>query len=66
MRNCKILIGLCKRVFVNRSVILLDQGKKIKLVPASFSCFLDYLWTANNRVTILTVIMSPYYNETNN
>ena len=42
-RNCRVLIGLCKEVFMNHSIIFLDRDTKGKLVPASFSYFLELL-----------------------
>ena len=38
-RNCRILIGLCKEVFMNHPIMFLDRDNKRKLVPASFSYF---------------------------
>ena len=38
--NCRILIGLCKWVFINHPIIFLDRDNKTKLVPASFSYLL--------------------------
>ena len=42
-RNCRILIGLCKEVFMNHPIMFLDRDNKGKLVPASFSYFLELL-----------------------
>ena len=42
-RNCKILIGLCKLVFMNHPVMFLDGDNETKLVPASLSYFLELL-----------------------
>ena len=39
-RNCRILIGLCKEVFMNHPIMFLDRDNKGKLVPPSFSYFL--------------------------
>ena len=30
-RNCSILIGLCKQVFMNHPIMFLDRDNKIKL-----------------------------------
>ena len=38
---CRILIGLCKQVFMNHPIMFLDRDNKTKLVPASFSYFLE-------------------------
>ena len=46
-RNCRILIGLCKEVLMNHPIMLLDRDNKGKLVPASFSYFLELLWEKN-------------------
>ena len=43
-RNCIILIGLCKWAFVNHLIIFLERHKKTKLMPTSFSYFLELLW----------------------
>ena len=45
--NCRILISSCKYVFMNHPIVLLDQDNKIKLVPASFSSFLEILYEKN-------------------
>ena len=37
-RNCRILIGLYKYVYI---IMFFDRDNKTKLVPASFSYFLD-------------------------
>ena len=42
-RNCRILIGLCKEVFMNHPIMFLDEDNKGKLVPAFFSYFLELL-----------------------
>ena len=42
-KNCRILIGLCKEVFMNHPIMFLDGDNKTKLVPASFSYFLELL-----------------------
>ena len=42
-RNYRILIGLCKEVFMNYPIMFLDPDNKGKLVPASFSYFLELL-----------------------
>ena len=42
-RNCGILIGLCKEVFMNHPIMFLDGDNKAKLVPASFSYFSELL-----------------------
>ena len=36
-KNCRILVGLRKRVFMNHPIMLLDRDNKTKLVSASFS-----------------------------
>ena len=41
--NCRILIGLWKEVFMNHPIMFLDRDNKGKLVPASFSYFLEHL-----------------------
>ena len=46
-RNCRILIGLCKEVFMNHPIMFLERDNKGKLVPASFSYFLELLWEKN-------------------
>ena len=46
-RNCRILIGLCKEVFVNHPIMFLDRDNKMKLVPASFSYILELLLEKN-------------------
>ena len=38
------LSGLCNWVFMNCPNIFIDQDNKVKSVPASSSCFLDFLW----------------------
>ena len=43
-RNCRILFGLCKLVFMNYPIMFLDWDNKTKLLSASLSCFLDLLW----------------------
>ena len=40
-RNCRILIGLCKQVFMNQPLMLLYPDNKTKLVPASLSSFYE-------------------------
>ena len=42
-RNFRILIGLCKQVFMNHPIVFLDRDNKRKLVPAS----LELLWEKN-------------------
>ena len=42
-RKCRILIGLCKEVFMNHTIMFLDRSNKGKLVPASLSYFLERL-----------------------
>ena len=42
-RSSRILIGLCKEVFMNHPIMFLDQDNKGKLVSASFSYFLELL-----------------------
>ena len=44
VRNCIFLIGLSKHVFMNRAIILFYLKNKTKLVPVSFSCFLNLLY----------------------
>ena len=46
-RDCRILIDLCKWVFMNYPVMFLDQDNKTKIVSASFSCFLELVWEKN-------------------
>ena len=46
-RNYRMLIGLWKEVFMNHPIKFLDGDKKTKLVPASFSDFLELLWEKN-------------------
>ena len=46
-RNCRILIGLCKEVFLNHPIMFLDRDNKMKLVPASFSYILELLLEKN-------------------
>ena len=46
-RSCRILIGLCKSVFMNHSFMFLDRGNKAKLKSISFSYFLELLWKEN-------------------
>ena len=41
-RNCRILIGLCKYIFMNQPILFLFLENKRTLVPASFSCFLEF------------------------
>ena len=41
---CKILVGLCKDVFMNPQNIFLDQENRTKLVSAFFPCFLEFLY----------------------
>ena len=41
-RNCRILIGLCKYVFMNHPVMFLDRDNKTKLVSASFFTFQNF------------------------
>ena len=36
-RNCRILICLCKEVFMKHPIMFLDRDNKGKLVPAYFS-----------------------------
>ena len=42
-RSCRILICLCKQVLMNHPIMFLDRDNKTKLVPASFSYFLELL-----------------------
>ena len=42
--NQWIVIGPCKCVFTNLLMIFLNWDNKMKLVPGSFSCFLDFSW----------------------
>ena len=42
--SCRILIGLCKQVFINIPIIFLDRDNKVKFVPAAYACFLEFLW----------------------
>ena len=42
-RICKDLIGLREEVFMNHPIMFLDRDNKEKLVPASFSYFLELL-----------------------
>ena len=44
VRNCRFLIGLCKQVFMKHLMIFPDRDNNTKLVPASFSYFLDFSW----------------------
>ena len=46
-KNCGILIGLCKEVLINPPIMLLGRSNKGKLVPASFSYFLELLRDKN-------------------
>ena len=41
-KNCRILIDLCKEVFMNHPIMFIHQDNKGKLVPASFY-FLEFL-----------------------
>ena len=66
-RNCRIFIGFCKKAFFNDPIIFLDRDKKKKLMPASFSYFLELL--CEKKVTlssmiVITVIISLHYKET--
>ena len=40
-KNCRILISLCKQVFTNHPIMFLNRDNKTKLVPTSFSYFLE-------------------------
>ena len=46
-RNFRILIGLFKYVFTNHPIMFLNRDNKTKLVPGSFSYFLEILWEKN-------------------
>ena len=54
MRNWRILTSLCKCIFINSPVIFLDWDNKVKLVPASFSCFINFSWKSKQTI-LLTV-----------
>ena len=69
-KNCRILIGLCELVFMNHSIMLFDGDNKTKLVPASFSYFLELLQEkililSLKSVIVTTVMISLHYKETN-
>ena len=38
-RNCRILIGLSKQVFMNHGIMFLNKGNKKKLLPDFFFFF---------------------------
>ena len=67
VRNCRILIGLCKWVFLNCPTIFLVWHNKGKEVAASsFSWFLYFLLKKQGflqGVTVLSVIISLYINK---
>ena len=42
VRKCRMLIGLWKEDFCKFPTIFLDWNNKMKLAPASFSCFSDF------------------------
>ena len=42
-RNCRTLIGLCKKDFMNYPIMFLDRDNKPKLVPASFLLYLTFM-----------------------
>ena len=46
-RNCGFLICLFKNVFMNHPIMFLERDNKGKLVPASFSYFLELLREKN-------------------
>ena len=54
---------------MNRPIMFLDRDNKTKLVPASFSYFLELLRQKNRfslkSVIVITVIISLHYTETN-
>ena len=50
---------------MNHPIMFLDRDNKAKLVPASFSYFLELLWEKNKSVIVITVIISLHYKETN-
>ena len=52
--NWRILIGLCKYIFINPPIIFLNWDNKVKLVPASFSCFINLSWKGK-QTTLFTV-----------
>ena len=68
-RNCSILIGLCKEMFMNHPIMFLDRDNKMKLVSATFSYFLELRWEKNKfllkSVVVIKVIISLHYKETN-
>ena len=59
-KNCRMLIGLWKEVFMNHPIKFLDGDKKTKLVPASFSDFLELLWEKNKFYLKRSDIYSRY------
>ena len=42
-KNCRTLIGLCKKVFMNYPIMFLDRDNKPKLVPASFLLCITFM-----------------------
>ena len=68
-KNCRILIGLCKYVFMSYPIMFLDRDNKAKLVRASFSYFLEPYERKINfvlkSVIVITVIIFLDYKETN-
>ena len=57
-RNCRILIGLCKKVFINHPIMFLDRGNKRKVCASFF--FL--LFRTFMRVKKFYLKMSHSYN----
>ena len=39
VRNCRVLIGLRRKVFMNHTIVFLDLDNEANLVLATFSCF---------------------------
>ena len=59
VRNSRILIGLCKKVFVNQPILFLYLDTKRKLVPASFSCFSVHIIKYSKYISVYYKIFQP-------
>ena len=60
-RNCRILIGSWKYVFMNHPIMFLERHNKTKSVPASFSYFLELLWPLWSLCVIAKLIKLFYW-----
>ena len=60
VRNCRILISLCKQVFMNHPITFIDQDNKTNLIPAYFTWFLELLWN-NNKVYLTKYALDGFH-----